>query len=182
MARSLVLIALLLATRTSAADVKQDLTKQIKVQLSADKKTAMGDGLAADTKIFVNGEETSASELFSAAWDLHSDFADHVILSSKVKSIEVTVDEARGIAWFHARTTLVNTRKSSVGETPIRLNGTAVKKPAGWQLTSLAYTWTIDDKDLAGGAKARPSRCATICGSRSLALIRSSTRICLLRT
>jgi hypothetical protein len=140
--RLVALLVTLCAPALALAGVKEDLEKQVRRELT----TRLGDAMPDDSRILVNGWRTSKTSAAADVWDIHGDFRGPAPTSS-LQKLAVTVDEARGLAWFHAQA-----KFSRMGNL-VRLNGIARKGKAGWQLVAASYTWSIDDKTLVSNAK-----------------------------
>ncbi|HEY5938879.1 MAG TPA: hypothetical protein VIU61_29705, partial [Kofleriaceae bacterium] len=121
--RLVALLVTLCAPALALADAKQDVEKQVRRELGP----GLGVEMPADSRILVDGWRTSKDSAASEVWNIHGDYRGPNP-SSKVKALAVTVDESRGLAWFHGRADLSNLQN------PVRLNGIAKKGDAGWQL------------------------------------------------
>lgn len=141
--RIIALLLTLCAPALALADAKKDVEKKVRRELTP----ALGTDMPADSRILVNGYRTGASSAASEVWDIHGHYSGNP--TEKVVKLAVTVDEARGFAWFHALAKLQGI--------PVRLHGLAKKEAAGWQLAVTSYTWAAADKDLAENAKEVPA-------------------------
>lgn len=144
--RLVALLVTLCAPALALADAKKDLEKQVRRELTP----GLGESMPDDSRILVNGWRTSKSSAAGEIWDIHGDYRGPNP-TSKVKALAVTVDEARGLAWFHARADF------SRMANPVRLHGIAKKGAAGWQLVATSYTWSADDAILIENAKVVPA-------------------------
>jgi len=156
--RLLALLVTLCAPALAVAGVKQDLEKQVRRELTP----RLGQAMPDDSRIFVNGWRTSKSSAIAYVTGILGD-APGKPVTSKVQKLTVTVDEGRGLAWFHAQA------KFSHMANLVRLHGIAKKGAAGWQLVATSYTWSLDDKFLADDAQVVPDQAIALAGDAELA-------------
>jgi hypothetical protein len=144
-------LSLVLALVGSAAfaDSKKDIDKLVRVQLTHDK---LGEGLGKDTLVLVDGRQVTEN-LADEAWDIHAD-AQGMKFVSTVQGVEIVADDARGIAWFHARAKFVETMKGYSHTANMRLSGIALASGKTWRLAMLAYTQEWTDAKMLAAAKA----------------------------
>ena len=155
--RLVALLVTVCAPALALGDARQDIEKQVRRELTP----RLGETMPDDSRIVVNGWLTSKSSAASYVLGIHGDYRGPKV-TSKVQKLAVTVDEPRGLAWFHAQA------KFSRSANLVRLHGIARKGTAGWQLVATSYTWSLADKFLIENATAVPASTVRLGGDAEL--------------
>lgn len=134
-----------LGVSVAAADTRKIVQRSVDDHISKS-----SDGIAPKPKILIRGTWSTGDvvrDLYSIEGDSQS------IIEAKLGKLDITVDEARGFAWFHGIATFTQMGEGAMSaDTVTRINGIATKD-AKWKIVAIGYSEGIDDKDMLDSAK-----------------------------